>query len=154
MDFSQPPPPPRPHTLITVQSFAMLFIFLTLFICLFACFFAYCAHRLGYASHHHQDEGIGLSDLEAGQRGGLQREAIRTSNQQQLTPIIYKKYKATLKFNDCVICLEDFKEGETCGVLPLCDHSFHPKCICLWLVKSQEDQNNQTCPICRCTVAC
>lgn len=45
--------------------------------------------------------------------------------------------------SDCAICLEDFKEGEECLVLPICDHLFHLICIHRWL------ENKPTCPICR-----
>ena len=43
---------------------------------------------------------------------------------------------------NCVICLEDFKNGEKATVLP-CIHMFHTSCIQNWL-KSQN-----TCPICK-----
>ncbi|KAI8552587.1 hypothetical protein RHMOL_Rhmol06G0278200 [Rhododendron molle] len=47
----------------------------------------------------------------------------------------------------CAVCLEEFEEGERCGVLPLCNHWFHPECIGNWLLK------NPTCPVCRIKVA-
>ncbi|KAI8006459.1 putative E3 ubiquitin-protein ligase ATL44 [Camellia lanceoleosa] len=123
IDFPQPQPQPQPHTLTAAQSFEVFFILPT-FMCLMAYFFASAAYWLVHGT--------------------------KQSNQQQLPPVIFKKYETTHKFNDCAICLEDFEEGDTCGVLPSCDHSFHPKCIRRWLVKNQ----NQTCPLCRCPVAC
>ncbi|KAE9592912.1 putative transcription factor C2H2 family [Lupinus albus] len=45
--------------------------------------------------------------------------------------------------SDCVICLEDFKEGEECLVFTICGHLFHLICIHYWL------ENKPTCPICR-----
>jgi len=56
-------------------------------------------------------------------------------------PII--KYKAGDPYETCVICLDDFVEGDKLRVLP-CDHGYHSKCIDPWLVK-----NKRICPQCR-----
>ena len=56
-------------------------------------------------------------------------------------PII--KYKAGDPYETCVICLDDFEEGDKLRVLP-CDHGYHSKCIDPWLVK-----NKRICPQCR-----
>ncbi|KAK7401830.1 hypothetical protein VNO78_13626 [Psophocarpus tetragonolobus] len=45
--------------------------------------------------------------------------------------------------NDCVICLESFITGESCQILPPCNHLFHSYCIKHWL------KDNVTCPVCR-----
>lgn len=44
---------------------------------------------------------------------------------------------------DCAVCLENFKNGEKCRLLPNCNHSFHAQCIDSWLLKTP------ICPICR-----
>lgn len=44
---------------------------------------------------------------------------------------------------DCAVCLENFKVGDKCRLLPLCKHSFHAQCVDLWLLKTP------ICPICR-----
>ncbi|KAK8644246.1 hypothetical protein V6N13_123557 [Hibiscus sabdariffa] len=44
---------------------------------------------------------------------------------------------------DCAVCLEDFKIGEKCRLLPLCKHSFHAECVDSWLLR------NPICPVCR-----
>ncbi|CAA0826740.1 E3 ubiquitin-protein ligase ATL42 [Striga hermonthica] len=44
---------------------------------------------------------------------------------------------------DCAVCLESFKAGEKCRVLPTCGHIFHVGCIDSWLLKTG------ACPICR-----
>ncbi|KAF7124400.1 hypothetical protein RHSIM_Rhsim12G0163500 [Rhododendron simsii] len=44
---------------------------------------------------------------------------------------------------ECAICLECFKEGEMCRLLPNCQHSFHAQCIDSWLLKAA------ICPVCR-----
>ncbi|KAF3437052.1 hypothetical protein FNV43_RR19806 [Rhamnella rubrinervis] len=44
---------------------------------------------------------------------------------------------------DCAVCLENFKTGDKCRLLPNCSHSFHAQCIDSWLMKTP------ICPICR-----
>ncbi|XVF14122.1 hypothetical protein REPUB_Repub09cG0030100 [Reevesia pubescens] len=44
---------------------------------------------------------------------------------------------------DCAVCLENFKTGEKCRLLPQCRHSFHAECVDSWLLR------NPICPICR-----
>ncbi|XP_027337669.1 RING-H2 finger protein ATL14-like [Abrus precatorius] len=44
---------------------------------------------------------------------------------------------------DCAVCLEKFKVGDVCRLLPNCSHSFHVQCIDLWILKTP------FCPICR-----
>ncbi|KAL2935990.1 RING-H2 finger protein ATL65 [Bienertia sinuspersici] len=53
---------------------------------------------------------------------------------------------ATSSVNDCAVCLETFKVGDNCRLLPNCQHYFHVYCVDEWLMKSP------FCPICRtCT---
>jgi len=44
---------------------------------------------------------------------------------------------------ECAVCLENFKVGEICRLLPNCKHSFHAQCIDSWLSKTA------ICPVCR-----
>jgi len=61
----------------------------------------------------------------------------RASNQQQDSHI----------HNDsCVICLEDFLDGEQLKMLP-CHHGFHPGCIDPWL-----SERSDQCPICKMSI--
>ncbi|GFP95448.1 RING-H2 finger protein atl72 [Phtheirospermum japonicum] len=46
---------------------------------------------------------------------------------------------------ECAVCLEGYKSGEKCRVLPKCNHIFHCECIDSWLLKTG------ACPICRAT---
>ncbi|KAK4712559.1 hypothetical protein R3W88_007072 [Solanum pinnatisectum] len=57
--------------------------------------------------------------------------------------VFQAKEKGTSTPVDCVICLDNFKMGDKCRMLPQCNHSFHAECIDLWLLKSLY------CPICR-----
>ena len=53
----------------------------------------------------------------------------------------YKKEKYSENFQ-CIICMEEFNEGEKVKVLP-CGHIFHPNCIKEWLMKQK------SCPFCK-----
>ncbi|BAT79882.1 hypothetical protein VIGAN_02282300 [Vigna angularis var. angularis] len=46
---------------------------------------------------------------------------------------------------DCAVCLESFRVGETLIHLP-CAHKFHDRCLKPWL------ENNSHCPCCRTTI--
>ncbi|KAJ6816899.1 RING-H2 finger protein ATL56-like [Iris pallida] len=44
---------------------------------------------------------------------------------------------------ECALCLEAFRDGDKCRLLPACRHSFHAACVDSWLSKSS------VCPLCR-----
>ncbi|KAK4437191.1 RING-H2 finger protein ATL13 [Sesamum alatum] len=44
---------------------------------------------------------------------------------------------------ECAVCLESFRGGEKCRILPKCGHCFHAECIDSWLLKTA------ACPVCR-----
>ncbi|XXG60471.1 hypothetical protein AAC387_Pa04g2372 [Persea americana] len=53
-------------------------------------------------------------------------------------------YSTTAKLDsNCVICLENFKQGDRCRVLPTCKHMFHDHCVDAWLNTAKR------CPTCR-----
>lgn len=49
---------------------------------------------------------------------------------------------------ECAVCLEPFRIGDWCRVIPACCHAFHVQCADAWLTK------HSVCPICRTSVAC
>ncbi|GLU20697.1 hypothetical protein SLE2022_368830 [Rubroshorea leprosula] len=55
----------------------------------------------------------------------------------------YKEAKTGSSAVDCVVCLENFRSGDMCKLLPSCNHSFHAECIDSWLSQTP------LCPICR-----
>ncbi|KAM7514242.1 hypothetical protein LguiA_003825 [Lonicera macranthoides] len=48
---------------------------------------------------------------------------------------------------ECTVCLEIYKEGEKCRVLPKCGHIFHAVCVDKWLRRNRGD-----CPLCRTVI--
>ncbi|KAK4440861.1 E3 ubiquitin-protein ligase DZIP3 [Sesamum alatum] len=64
--------------------------------------------------------------------------------------LVLEKYIQENSKNDegggCVICLEEYKDGDTRAVITACNHRFHAVCIKTWLVE------NDTCPLCRAHV--
>ncbi|KAI4375322.1 hypothetical protein MLD38_013205 [Melastoma candidum] len=44
---------------------------------------------------------------------------------------------------NCAVCLENFRGGDKCRLLPICKHSFHMECVDEWLLAKAH------CPICR-----
>ncbi|PQP95219.1 hypothetical protein Pyn_21926 [Prunus yedoensis var. nudiflora] len=45
---------------------------------------------------------------------------------------------------ECVICLEEFREGQECRLLATCNHSYHKSCTDQWLAVTESN-----CPLCR-----
>ncbi|RDX86982.1 putative E3 ubiquitin-protein ligase HIP1, partial [Mucuna pruriens] len=45
----------------------------------------------------------------------------------------------------CIICMEEYEDGDEIGKLDLCVHKFHIQCVKEWLM------NKNTCPICKRT---
>eukprot|EP00271_Cylindrocystis_brebissonii_P006001 TRINITY_DN18500_c0_g1_i1.p1 TRINITY_DN18500_c0_g1~~TRINITY_DN18500_c0_g1_i1.p1 ORF type:complete len:207 (+),score=13.57 TRINITY_DN18500_c0_g1_i1:880-1500(+) len=43
----------------------------------------------------------------------------------------------------CIVCLEEYKEGDVMRRLPECSHAFHAACIDAWFTQ------HTTCPVCR-----
>ncbi|KAH6772286.1 RING/U-box superfamily protein [Perilla frutescens var. hirtella] len=48
--------------------------------------------------------------------------------------------------SDCAICLDSFREGDSCRKIPVCKHLFHSECVDRWIGRKP------TCPVCRTRV--
>lgn len=46
---------------------------------------------------------------------------------------------------ECAVCLAEFRQDESCKLLPNCKHFFHVGCIDIWFL------SHVTCPLCRAT---
>ncbi|CAA0842624.1 E3 ubiquitin-protein ligase ATL42 [Striga hermonthica] len=91
--------------------------------------------------------------LEVGSRANLElarREIINGIEPVAVDSIPREKfdYEAFGSSGDsqCIICLVEYEERESLGIIPKCGHSFHLSCIDAWLSKQS------TCPICHLPV--
>lgn len=82
-------------------------------------------------------------------RGGLanstmiERGSMSQDDLEKLPCFDFKEREKGTSPVDCTVCLENFKVGERCRLLPLCKHSFHAECVDSWLLRTP------VCPICR-----
>ena len=54
--------------------------------------------------------------------------------------------------NTCSVCHNNLKDNNSRGITKLsCNHSFHMDCINKWFLQCNDNNLNQTCPICRAT---
>ncbi|CAK9138629.1 unnamed protein product [Ilex paraguariensis] len=77
------------------------------------------------------------------QRGITRNPSMSNDDIKKLPCFDYKVEEKGNSLLDCAVCLENFKLGEKCRLLPNCNHSFHAECIDSWLLKTA------ACPICR-----
>ncbi|WKA08640.1 hypothetical protein VitviT2T_026345 [Vitis vinifera] len=80
------------------------------------------------------------------QRGGSGGLGMSQDELKKLPCFEYKAValeKASNSPVDCAVCLENFRKGDKCRLLPNCKHFFHSQCIDSWLLKTP------ICPICR-----
>ncbi|XP_017966435.1 E3 ubiquitin-protein ligase RNF13 [Drosophila navojoa] len=73
----------------------------------------------------------------------LRRNRLPKRTLNKIPVLRYAKNDASIKYETCVICLEDFVEDDKLRVLP-CSHPYHTHCIDPWLT-----QNRRVCPICK-----
>lgn len=76
---------------------------------------------------------------------GRSNRGIPKMSKEDLKSLPCFDYEAAEKGSpvDCVVCLENFRKGDKCRMLPNCKHSFHAHCIDSWLLKTP------ICPLCR-----
>ena len=148
--------PPSDYSLDNISVIITFFSILPLFFFIVFFVIEHCYQRLRHGSGLDPE----LPDLEAGQgsltrppspsttaadhnRHNLGQFRNKIGTHRLMLPVDRDYDSSTTNIRECAICLEEFRAGETCRVLLVCDHFFHPECIGLWLVE------NQTCPICR-----
>ncbi|KAG6395962.1 hypothetical protein SASPL_142096 [Salvia splendens] len=93
------------------------------------------------------------NDVSSERRNAVERESLGSTSMsrddiEKLPCFDFAaKAKGSSPAGDCAVCLEKFKAGERCRLLPSCNHSFHAECVDLWLLRAP------VCPICRAVAA-
>ncbi|XVF60635.1 hypothetical protein PTKIN_Ptkin08bG0064200 [Pterospermum kingtungense] len=76
---------------------------------------------------------------------GRHRRGIAAHDIERRTnAVVYKNEESNI--SDCAICLEELRDGDSCRILPKCNHLYHQLCIDKWLLK------NGHCPLCRASL--
>ncbi|KAI5074954.1 hypothetical protein GOP47_0010915 [Adiantum capillus-veneris] len=90
---------------------------------------------------------LSSSAQETHKASGLDKEVVEALPIFAYTPQVFRgaNLGATAKAVECAVCLAEFRQGESCKLLPKCKHSFHAVCIDLWFL------SHATCPLCRAT---
>lgn len=135
-----PSPSPSPSPRRTNNTNIYLDLLALFIICTLVAVLCFLLSRKRNRNHNHNpDRDVNDSDLEVGERQGLGDEAL-----EQLMPCVnYSDQEMTPSSNYCVICLENFVDGESCRLFPVCYRIFHSVCIDQWL------NEHLTCPVCR-----
>ncbi|XP_010038416.2 RING-H2 finger protein ATL33 [Eucalyptus grandis] len=94
------------------------------------------------------DFGPPFDDLEAGTLPLLGRPCgDPPSRREALMRIdVYRSDGGEAERAECVVCLEEFEDGEACLRLTCCEQAYHRACVNRWLL------DHRRCPICRATV--
>lgn len=103
-------------------------------------YFFCCKDRT--ANDHFLSDDARHDDLEAGQRPSNLGRNIAAVQPPQQASIVFT-YTVTTS-PECVTCLEEFREGQECRLLAICNHSYHKSCIDKWLAITESN-----CPLCR-----
>ncbi|KAL3636618.1 hypothetical protein CASFOL_018917 [Castilleja foliolosa] len=89
--------------------------------------------------------GLMANNFNRAERGSFGSTRMSQDDIEKLPCFDFKanEVKGTGPAVDCAVCLESFRAGEKCRLLPSCNHSFHAGCVDLWLLRAS------ICPICR-----
>ncbi|KAF8012882.1 hypothetical protein BT93_I0906 [Corymbia citriodora subsp. variegata] len=135
---SLPPPPPPPDPtrqyLIFAELFTAAVAFGTFVFFIFVCCSTYARWQRN-RNRGHIARAVGR----------LQQQRFGAAHPQNVV-VEYRGDERKFDMDECVICLEDFEEGDQCGVLGRCGHVYHESCIKQWLSRHWH------CPLCRRTV--
>jgi len=98
-----------------------------------------------YKSDSYRSPDQSASEHEGGEEAGWSWTIVPPANEDAT-----KQEDEDCSKKMCVICLEQFKDGDRLRVLP-CDHSFHVGCIDRWLSGSNSFEECYTsgCPTCK-----
>lgn len=125
-----------------VVSLVLLFVGIAVLIIIHVCIVGR-AFRRGYGNGGTVQRGGGGGGGGGGQ--GMSAEELKKLPcfEYRAVAVAVAVEKSSNNPIDCAVCLENFKKGDNCRLLPNCNHFFHSQCIDSWLLKTP------ICPICR-----
>lgn len=115
-----------------IISLVLLFLGIGILVLIHLCIVA-GAFRRGFAGDNNN----------TAERGSLESTSMSRDDIEKLPSFDFRDRAKGSSPVDCAVCLENFKAGDKCRLLPICKHSFHAQCVDLWLLKTP------FCPICR-----
>lgn len=92
----------------------------------------------------------------AGQQGREEQQSSEMSKLEKersvkeiISLLLRKKYgeEKTYDITSCVICMENFREGQEILEIPTCNHCFHHDCCEQWFMSANQTQEKR-CPLC------
>ncbi|KAJ4709416.1 RING-H2 zinc finger protein [Melia azedarach] len=129
-------PKPNPKILSLLLKAIIMTLITSLFFLLLGLASLLLLPLLFTSLHRHHQQKSDLSD-------GFSPKGLKKLPQFKFS----KKIESRLGPEDeCVVCLDGFKQGQWCRELVGCGHVFHRKCVDTWLVKVA------ACPTCRSRV--
>ena len=151
-----PPPSPPPHPPTTDVGLIFGVLMMTLFFSTYPIFL-----RLNDGDRQNPETDIEIGDMNLNHGGhhphshdsppttyDILQRSIEQKLMEMAPSFVYGGEGGGVKCStsECVICWEDFEDGEICRVLPACNHVFHKACVGLWLIEKR------VCPLCRVCV--
>ncbi|KAK7317194.1 hypothetical protein RJT34_01206 [Clitoria ternatea] len=121
-----------------VISLILLFVGIAVLVVIHVCI---VGRAFGRNNNNNNGHGAGGTQEHSGMKRGFGGENI--GDLKNLPCFDYEGAKKRCSLVDCAVCLENFKVGDKCRLLPNCSHTFHVHCIDSWILKTP------ICPICR-----
>ncbi|XP_018808249.2 E3 ubiquitin-protein ligase ATL9-like [Juglans regia] len=97
--------------------------------------------HISLSSHRHRHR---RSSLPSTSSSGLPPRDLNTLPHFRLKR--HARKNGAAEDEECVVCLDSFRDGQCCRKLAACGHLFHKRCVDSWLVKVA------SCPMCRARV--
>jgi hypothetical protein len=91
----------------------------------------------------HVSQQSSISALSQWSEGGLSATEIRELPGMS---VFNAECRPCIEHDECAICINSFRSGDSIRTLAACGHDFHRSCIDLWLLRRAE------CPLCKRTV--
>ncbi|GMY35475.1 RING-H2 finger protein ATL56-like [Fagus crenata] len=137
-----PPPKPNPRVLsLFLKAIIMALLTSLFFLFLGLASAALLLLHLSLSHHRHRHNRSALASSPSS--SGLPSRDLNALPRFRLK---HARRSNDAVLDDCVVCLDAFRDAQWCRKLSACGHVFHMRCIDSWLIKVA------ACPICRAPV--